>query len=113
MESILPRLRESIHTMARNLGLSILSLYGRIKHVSISTYLSAIKPCLAKSSQIARLEFTITMLHLLKPDIFIDKTAWVHIAEKWPCITKTTNKYYAAPNEKPLFRTCEKKRFII
>ena len=108
IKSIPLRLRQNIRTMAQQLGTSRSTLHDRIKEGLIKPHSNAIKPFLNDANKIARLEFAISMLDPLKPDMFQDMMDRVHIDEKWFFITITNNRYYLADGEEPPHRTCKR-----
>ncbi|KAL2936298.1 Guanylate-binding protein 1 [Bienertia sinuspersici] len=110
------RTRTSVRAVAAALGIHRSTLHRLIKRGAIKKHSNALKPDLSSEHRQARV---IWCLKSVIPGTintlprFSHMYNVVHIDEKWFCMSKVTQKYYLAPDEKEPQRKCKSKRFII
>ena len=85
----------------------------RLKEGAIKSHSNVIKPLLSDKNRGDHVEWWLSHIALgIQPTNFDDMMNVVHIDEKWFYLTKVKRMFYLAPDEEPLVRPCQSKRFI-
>lgn len=104
-----------IRTLAFQSGTVKSSVHRLVQKGKIRSHSSALKPFLTTQNMQARTKFVLkhiqnAILHI--NPMYDDMFNYVHIEEKWFCVTRTTQKYYLLPYESLPYRACKSKKFI-
>ncbi|XP_021854535.2 uncharacterized protein [Spinacia oleracea] len=107
--------RTTLRSMEKAVNMKKSTLHRLVKRGEVISHSSPIKPDLTPTHMMARMKWCLG--HIIPATIrtiprFSEMYNIIHVDEKWFCMSKTSQKFYLAPNETKPYRAVRSRRFI-